>query len=324
MQRIERYGVIALVFLLVTILAVSLWGEGKDKARGILASVRGGAEEAVAPARHSGADAAPVGAVRGPVAAAKAPLSTPVDPAAIKPHKRGRGKNPDVRTATPSALPTPRAAASQPRPQPAPVGNAAATAVATRTEPALTPVLRPESQPADFRRPPAGRVYVVRPGDTLSVIAQRELGTCKRWPEIAALNGDLDPAKLRQGMRLRMPEGSGAARVLVAEATTPSREKAVAPAPAPRPAAGATYTVKSGDVLGVIAQRELGSSKRWPEIVELNPGIDPDRLIVGARLSMPGAGARVHEVAVADTRSAYSASTPSRSTQSNPTKARVR
>jgi len=29
MQRIERYGVIALVFLLVTILAVSLWGESK-------------------------------------------------------------------------------------------------------------------------------------------------------------------------------------------------------------------------------------------------------------------------------------------------------
>src|SRR5262245_27737088 len=27
MQRIERYGVIALVFLLVTIVAVSLWGE---------------------------------------------------------------------------------------------------------------------------------------------------------------------------------------------------------------------------------------------------------------------------------------------------------
>ena len=30
MQRIERYGVIALVFLLVTIVAVSLWGEQKQ------------------------------------------------------------------------------------------------------------------------------------------------------------------------------------------------------------------------------------------------------------------------------------------------------
>src|SRR5688572_14008524 len=30
MQRIERYGVIALVLLLVTILAVSLWGERKN------------------------------------------------------------------------------------------------------------------------------------------------------------------------------------------------------------------------------------------------------------------------------------------------------
>ena len=30
MQRIERYGVIALVFLLVTVAAVSFWGEGRD------------------------------------------------------------------------------------------------------------------------------------------------------------------------------------------------------------------------------------------------------------------------------------------------------
>ena len=35
MQRIERYGVIALVFLLVTIVAVSMWGERKN-ADGIL------------------------------------------------------------------------------------------------------------------------------------------------------------------------------------------------------------------------------------------------------------------------------------------------
>ena len=39
MQRIERYGVIALVFLLVTIVAVSMWGERKN-ADGILSFLR--------------------------------------------------------------------------------------------------------------------------------------------------------------------------------------------------------------------------------------------------------------------------------------------
>src|SRR4051812_25084218 len=31
-----------------------------------------------------------------------------------------------------------------------------------------------------------------------------------------------------------------------------------------------TYTVKSGDSLSLIAQRELGDASRWPEIHELN------------------------------------------------------
>ena len=85
--------------LTTSLLAVSLWGEGKDKAKGILASVRGGGEEVVTPAgRGPAARQAPSGGVRGPVASQKAPLSSPVDAQALTPRKRGRGKSPMVNT----------------------------------------------------------------------------------------------------------------------------------------------------------------------------------------------------------------------------------
>ena len=47
--------------------------------------------------------------------------------------------------------------------------------------------------------------------------------------------------------------------------------------------------VRAGDVLGTIAQRELGSAKKWPVIADLNPKIDPKRLLVGSRLKLPAA-----------------------------------
>ena len=48
-----------------------------------------------------------------------------------------------------------------------------------------------------------------------------------------------------------------------------------------------TYTVRDGDTLGEIAQRLLGSSKRWPEIVKLNGIDDPDVVPVGTMLKLP-------------------------------------
>ena len=53
------------------------------------------------------------------------------------------------------------------------------------------------------------------------------------------------------------------------------------------PPSSCTYTIQQGDTLGSIAARHLGSSKRWPEIARVNPGTDPNRLRVGARLNLP-------------------------------------
>jgi nucleoid-associated protein YgaU len=55
------------------------------------------------------------------------------------------------------------------------------------------------------------------------------------------------------------------------------------------PAAGASYTVKQGDTLSEIAQRELGAASRWKEIYEANRATisDPDEIGVGQKLKLP-------------------------------------
>lgn len=51
-----------------------------------------------------------------------------------------------------------------------------------------------------------------------------------------------------------------------------------------------TYTVKSGDSLSEIAQREMGDGDRWKELYEANKdaiGDDPDLIRPGTKLSIP-------------------------------------
>jgi nucleoid-associated protein YgaU len=133
----------------------------------------------------------------------------------------------------------------------------------------------------------AGSSYVVVPGDTLSEIASKVLGSAKRWPEIQSLNGGLDPGAIQVGMKLKMPAGSSAGRVASLKPVTIRESKAIPPSSAE----GTYYRVRAGDVLSQIAQDLLGGASRWREIVALNPGLNPDVLVEGQRLKMP-AGAR--------------------------------
>jgi nucleoid-associated protein YgaU len=62
--------------------------------------------------------------------------------------------------------------------------------------------------PSDTRPVPAPRIYVVRRGDTLSGIAQAQLGAANRWPEIFALNRDVvsNPDRIFPGQVLVLPD----------------------------------------------------------------------------------------------------------------------
>lgn len=47
------------------------------------------------------------------------------------------------------------------------------------------------------------------------------------------------------------------------------------------------YVIQKGDALAEIAKRQLGDERRLGEIVELNPTLDPQRLVTGRRLWLP-------------------------------------
>ncbi|MBI1375764.1 MAG: LysM peptidoglycan-binding domain-containing protein [Phycisphaera sp.] len=59
--------------------------------------------------------------------------------------------------------------------------------------------------------------------------------------------------------------------------------------PVPHPAAPTTrsYEVQKGDTLGAIAEKQLGTVKHLPDILKLNPGLDPRKLRVGQSITLP-------------------------------------
>ena len=91
-----------------------------------------------------------------------------------------------------------------------------------------------------------GNYYRVKPGDSLSLIAQRTLGSAKKWPQLYAANRDRvsNPRFIRAGQTLVLP--------------------------ASRPTGGTTYVVKPGDCLFTIASSQLGSGTRWASIWQAN------------------------------------------------------
>ena len=96
----------------------------------------------------------------------------------------------------------------------------------------------------------------MKPGDTLSGIAAK-YGTT--YQKLAAYNGIANPNIINVGRVIRIP-GSGVR----------------------------TYTVKSGDSLWAIAEKNLGNGARYPEIKALN-GLTSNLIHPGQTLKLPEA-----------------------------------
>ncbi len=79
---------------------------------------------------------------------------------------------------------------------------------AGKATPPSTPVKPADEKPATkvaTNAKPAPRTYTVKGGDTFSKIAAKELGTAKRWEEIASLNPSLDSSELKVGDTVKLP-----------------------------------------------------------------------------------------------------------------------
>jgi nucleoid-associated protein YgaU len=114
---------------------------------------------------------------------------------------------------------------------------------------------------------------------------------------------------------VRTVPGGAEAAPAAAPAAMPAREEiwvvrapaladpAAAVPGAVQPAGYREFFVRDGDSLWLIADAELGDPLRWREIAEVNPGVNPDRLLPGTLLRIPTGPARAlglnHAAAVA-------------------------
>jgi LysM repeat protein len=135
--------------------------------------------------------------------------------------------------------------------------------------PATTPLAGPDVDTVD---------YTVKRGDTLWRIAEQRLGDGLRFRELVDLNRDVlggRPDFILPGTVLHLPKGVDD----------------------PGPVEDETYVVQPGDTLPEVAQAELGDPMRYPDIFDASRDTlqangqrltDPDLILPGWRLSIPG------------------------------------
>lgn len=291
MQKIERYGVIALVFLLVTIVAVSFWGDSKSPGFWLRLTGRGAKKDVTT---DQASNMIPPASSTERAIDASLPL-TANDPGATNGFAAVPGGN---EWQQPNSGPGTAATVTNDPWASTPVATQGIGVAPGQHWPSyavLPPVPEPAPQPQASPRqatqlPATGPQYVVQKGDSLIRIAARTLGSGSRWTEIQALNGGLDPRVLRPGMKLVLPASAKLPKSGSTTAGSPAKRITTSPKPASTSPTG-TYVVRAGDTLSAIASRLLGHGDRWREIVAANPGLDPKRLLVGQSIRVPRVGA---------------------------------
>jgi nucleoid-associated protein YgaU len=124
----------------------------------------------------------------------------------------------------------------------------------------------PEPPPGGGGQPNTTGSYTVQGGDSLSLIALRELGDASRWPQVYADNQNVIEAAARAH---GFPSSENGHWIFPGEVLQ-LREAHDQPSPPPPPAAVKTYTVQSGDSLWLIAEKEYGDGARYPELYAKN------------------------------------------------------
>jgi nucleoid-associated protein YgaU len=122
-------------------------------------------------------------------------------------------------------------------------------------------------------------IIEVKPGDTLSGLAERHLGSSKRWRELLNANRKTlnRPGRLQAGMKLVLPTSA-------ATSGPPPVTPRVVPSNAKNP-----YKIQPGDNLTRIAESQLGDGSRWHDIFAANRDrlANADTLRVGQEILMP-------------------------------------
>ncbi len=70
--------------------------------------------------------------------------------------------------------------------------------------------------------------------------------------------------------------------------TTTPPPQVTPPQAEPLPAhAARTHTIAAGDTPWNLAVKYYGDGKQWPKIIEANPGLTPERMPIGKKITIP-------------------------------------
>ena len=128
------------------------------------------------------------------------------------------------------------------------------------------------------------RTYVVRTGDDLWHIAEKEYGSGYNWVDIARVNKLDNPGMIFSGNKIVLPKISPTPTAIT---PTPSPLAKVVEKQAINAIKGDTYTVQKGDDLWNIAIRVYGDGYKWVDIARTNHLANPDLIFSGNVLVLP-------------------------------------
>jgi nucleoid-associated protein YgaU len=140
------------------------------------------------------------------------------------------------------------------------------------------------------------RVVVVQEGDSLWKLTSDATGDGHLYKKVAAFNAERLQGSdvVHPGMTILIPSSellrNSSIRQLVATGRRASAtDSNAAPTTRREKSSQDTYTVKAGDVLSVICQRELGTIRRMNDVLALNRDVlrSPNSIRVGMVLKLP-------------------------------------
>lgn len=147
----------------------------------------------------------------------------------------------------------------------------------------------PTTRPADDQSTATvgKREHVVKPGETLSLIAQAAYGNANFYPAILRANPNLDPKKMRPGMTIILPAASDVNPNVKPVASNSASGSASASAEID---SKTEYRVQSNDSLYRIAMKLYGKPDMVTKLYDLNKdtiGSDPAKLKLNMVLKLP-------------------------------------
>lgn len=125
----------------------------------------------------------------------------------------------------------------------------------------------------DYSQPSGnGFEYIIRPGDSLSMIARAAYGDIYGWQSIAQQNGITNPDRVLPGDVIQLDANRVKESFKTAYQNAPTQ----------------TITVQEGDTLSLIAEMNLGNSSGWKEIWQINRGSvpNPNLIYAGQKLTV--------------------------------------